>query len=245
MKFTLQTSTGQPYEAYAYTGGKAFDATKPTLVFIHGVLNDHSVWILQSRYLAHHGFNVLAVDLPGHGRSAGRDALDGFGLEITGRVSIPVVANPENIDYLRTKKAVRIIGLPHAAGVATDRVGERKGVGVTELEAEAQSEQLRGKLLGRDDEAAFGQLGEQQHRQRRRQPPPQRVAQHLDLAAILLGKGLDQAVSILKCAVLDPERSASIAPCPRFGSIPAVAHGCASVVHGWIGGQVVDSSGGW
>jgi pimeloyl-ACP methyl ester carboxylesterase len=35
------------------------------------VLNDHSVWILQTRYLAHHGFNVLAVDLPGHGRSGG------------------------------------------------------------------------------------------------------------------------------------------------------------------------------
>jgi pimeloyl-ACP methyl ester carboxylesterase len=71
MKFTLKTAAGQNYEAYAYTGGKAFDATKPTLVFIHGVLNDHSVWILQTRYLAHHGFNVLAVDLPGHGRSAG------------------------------------------------------------------------------------------------------------------------------------------------------------------------------
>ncbi|MEI6803903.1 MAG: alpha/beta hydrolase [Burkholderiales bacterium] len=56
---------------YCYTGGKAFDAAKPTVVFIHGVLNDHSVWILQSRYLAHHGFNVLAVDLPGHCRSAG------------------------------------------------------------------------------------------------------------------------------------------------------------------------------
>ncbi len=60
---------------YCYTGGKAFDAsaatTKPTVVFIHGVLNDHSVWILQTRYLAHHGFNVLAVDLPGHGKSAG------------------------------------------------------------------------------------------------------------------------------------------------------------------------------
>jgi pimeloyl-ACP methyl ester carboxylesterase len=41
------------------------------VVFIHGVLNDHSVWILQSRYLAHHGWNVLAIDLPGHGRSAG------------------------------------------------------------------------------------------------------------------------------------------------------------------------------
>jgi len=71
MKFTLKTAAGQNYEAYAYTGGKPFDTAKPTLVFIHGVLNDHSVWILQTRYLAHHGFNVLAVDLPGHGRSGG------------------------------------------------------------------------------------------------------------------------------------------------------------------------------
>lgn len=71
MKFTLKNSSGQPYETYAYTGGKTFDTSKPTLVFIHGVLNDHSVWILQTRYLAHHGFNVLAVDLPGHGRSSG------------------------------------------------------------------------------------------------------------------------------------------------------------------------------
>lgn len=57
--------------AYCYTGGKAFDTTKPTVVFLHGVLNDHSVWILQSRYFAHHGWNVLAVDLPGHCRSGG------------------------------------------------------------------------------------------------------------------------------------------------------------------------------
>jgi pimeloyl-ACP methyl ester carboxylesterase len=57
---------------YAYTGGKAFDAAKPSIVFIHGVLNDHSVWILQTRYFAHHGYNVLAIDLPGHGKSEGR-----------------------------------------------------------------------------------------------------------------------------------------------------------------------------
>jgi pimeloyl-ACP methyl ester carboxylesterase len=56
---------------YCYTAGKPFDASKPTIIFIHGVLNDHSVWILQSRYLANHGYNVLAVDLPGHGKSAG------------------------------------------------------------------------------------------------------------------------------------------------------------------------------
>lgn len=57
--------------AYAYTGGKAFDPRLPALVFIHGGEQDHSIWILQSRYLAHHGYAVLAVDLPGHGRSGG------------------------------------------------------------------------------------------------------------------------------------------------------------------------------
>ncbi|MDL2355143.1 MAG: alpha/beta hydrolase [Pseudomonadota bacterium] len=58
-------------QAYCYTGGKQFDPARPTVVFIHGAQNDHSVWILQTRYFAHHGFNVLAVDLPGHGRSKG------------------------------------------------------------------------------------------------------------------------------------------------------------------------------
>ncbi|MFZ6780541.1 alpha/beta fold hydrolase [Undibacterium sp. Ji83W] len=58
--------------AYCYTGGKAYQPALPTLVFIHGAQNDHSVWGLQTRYLAHHGFNVLAVDLPGHGRSKGQ-----------------------------------------------------------------------------------------------------------------------------------------------------------------------------
>lgn len=59
------------HATYCYTGGKAFDAAKPSAIFIHGVLNDHSVWILQTRYLANHGWNVLALDLPGHCRSAG------------------------------------------------------------------------------------------------------------------------------------------------------------------------------
>ena len=59
------------HRAYAYTGGKAFDPALPTVAFVHGAQHDHSVWILQSRYLANHGFGVLAFDLPGHGRSAG------------------------------------------------------------------------------------------------------------------------------------------------------------------------------
>lgn len=59
------------HRAYAYTGGKPFDAARPAVVFIHGAQHDHSVWALQTRYFAHHGFGVLAVDLPGHGRSDG------------------------------------------------------------------------------------------------------------------------------------------------------------------------------
>ena len=58
-------------EAYAYTGGKVFDTSLPCVVFIHGALHDHSVWTLLARWCAHHGHSVLAVDLPGHGRSAG------------------------------------------------------------------------------------------------------------------------------------------------------------------------------
>jgi len=61
----------QGHEAYAYTGGKPFDARLPCIVFIHGALNDHSLWTLLARWFAHHGHAVLAVDLPGHMRSDG------------------------------------------------------------------------------------------------------------------------------------------------------------------------------
>ena len=59
---------------YAYSGSRALDRSLPTVLFVHGAALDHSVWALQSRYFAHHGWNALAVDLPGHGRSEG-DAL--------------------------------------------------------------------------------------------------------------------------------------------------------------------------
>ena len=59
------------HPAYAYTGGRPFDPTLPCLVFVHGALNDHSVWTLAARWFAHHGWSVLAVDQPGHCRSRG------------------------------------------------------------------------------------------------------------------------------------------------------------------------------
>jgi pimeloyl-ACP methyl ester carboxylesterase len=68
---TARASIDPAYIAYAYTGGKAFDAALPTVVFVHGALHDHSAWTLAARWFAHHGFGVLAFDLPGHGRSSG------------------------------------------------------------------------------------------------------------------------------------------------------------------------------
>jgi pimeloyl-ACP methyl ester carboxylesterase len=61
----------QKKKAFAYTAAHELDAAKPTMVFAHGAGLDHSFFALQSRYFGYHGWNVLAVDFPGHGRSEG------------------------------------------------------------------------------------------------------------------------------------------------------------------------------
>jgi len=66
MEFTVDGK-----KAFAYTAAHALAPAKPTIVFVHGGGLDHSWFGLQSRYFGYHGCNVLAVDLPGHGRSPG------------------------------------------------------------------------------------------------------------------------------------------------------------------------------
>lgn len=56
---------------HAATGGRDFDASLPAVIFVHGAGMDRTAWALQTRYFAHHGRCVLAVDLPGHGKSDG------------------------------------------------------------------------------------------------------------------------------------------------------------------------------
>ena len=100
--------------AFAATGGKTFDPGLPVTVFVHGAAFDHTVWKLQARYFAWHGGSVLAVDLPGHGRSEGAP-----------RRSIPEMA-----DWL--------VALLDAAGVgAANLVGHSMGALVA-LEAAAR-----------------------------------------------------------------------------------------------------------
>jgi len=89
---------------YAYTGNRPFREDQPVLVFLHGASMDHSVWLLQSRYFAHHGYSVLAVDLPGHGRSGG-EALD----------SIPALAD-WTATFLETAGVTQAALVGHSMG---------------------------------------------------------------------------------------------------------------------------------
>ncbi len=59
------------HAVFATTGGTHFDPSKPAVIFLHGAGFDRTGWRLQTRWFAHHGRSVLAVDFPGHGWSEG------------------------------------------------------------------------------------------------------------------------------------------------------------------------------
>ena len=54
---------------YYHDGGIPWEKGRPAVIFLHGGGGEHSMWQQQSRALAHGGFNVAALDLPGHGKS--------------------------------------------------------------------------------------------------------------------------------------------------------------------------------
>ena len=72
MKLNVASLTSaKNIQIFAATGGKELSSELPLLVFLHGAGMDHTVWSLQTRYFAHHGYSVLSIDFPGHGRSDG------------------------------------------------------------------------------------------------------------------------------------------------------------------------------
>lgn len=111
--------------AYGYTGGRPLEPDAPLVAFVHGAQHDHSVWILQSRYIAHHGWSVLALDLPGHGRSEGPALPDVASMaawvlaaiEAARRASGPAVPG-------RTPGAVVIAGHSMGSLVALEAAGQ-------------------------------------------------------------------------------------------------------------------------
>ena len=54
---------------FVSTGGMDFDKKKPSILLMHGSGLSHIVWSLHEQFYASQGFNVLSVDIPGHGNS--------------------------------------------------------------------------------------------------------------------------------------------------------------------------------
>ena len=112
----------------AATGAVPVDpgAPEPLVVLIHGAGMDRSVWSHQTRFLAHHGYRAVAVDLPGHGASEdARDPLESYKIggyaalteELLGKLG---VERPLLVGWsLGGHVALEMIGRGyHAAGVA-------------------------------------------------------------------------------------------------------------------------------
>ena len=56
---------------YASDSGQGLDKNKDTIVFLHGSGLSHIVWSLAEQFFSSKNFNVLSIDLPGHGNSDG------------------------------------------------------------------------------------------------------------------------------------------------------------------------------
>jgi pimeloyl-ACP methyl ester carboxylesterase len=76
------------------TGGMPHRPGQPFMLFLHGAGFTHHSFVLQTRALAHEGWNVAAPDLPGHGLSGGRplgtvEEMAAFVLSLMDRLAIP------------------------------------------------------------------------------------------------------------------------------------------------------------
>ena len=56
---------------FVSTGGMDFDKKRPSILLMHGSGLTHIVWSLHEQFYVNQGYNVLSVDLPGHGNSEG------------------------------------------------------------------------------------------------------------------------------------------------------------------------------
>ena len=89
---------------FVSTGGFDFDKDKPSILLIHGSGLTHIVWSLHEQFYASQGFNVLSVDLPGHGNS------DGPSLESIEDISAWVK------NFMEVLKIFKIIIVGHSQG---------------------------------------------------------------------------------------------------------------------------------
>lgn len=119
------------YRTHVATGGKEFDATLPTVLFVHGTALDHRCWALQTRWFAFNGYSVLAPDLPGHSLSEGEalTSIEAMGdwlarlIEASGASAVHVVGHSQGfLDALELyrqapDKVLSITGVATSASI--------------------------------------------------------------------------------------------------------------------------------
>ena len=66
MKITIENKS-----VYTSDAGQGIENSKDTIVFLHGSGLSHIVWSLTEQFFSNKKFNVLSIDLPGHGNSEG------------------------------------------------------------------------------------------------------------------------------------------------------------------------------
>ena len=66
MIFQLETKN-----IHASDSGQGININKDTIVFLHGSGLSHIVWSLTEQFFSSKNYNVLSIDLPGHGNSDG------------------------------------------------------------------------------------------------------------------------------------------------------------------------------
>jgi len=66
LKITIQNKS-----IHASDAGQGIENSKDTIVFLHGSGLSHIVWSLTEQFFSNKNFNVLSIDLPGHGNSEG------------------------------------------------------------------------------------------------------------------------------------------------------------------------------
>ena len=88
-------------QVYYGTGSGHWKKDAKSIVFVHGAGFDHGIWVMPARYFARHGFNVIALDLPGHGQSSGAlltsiDAMADWVAQVIGAVADDADAKAKN-----------------------------------------------------------------------------------------------------------------------------------------------------
>ena len=58
-------------KVFVSDAGQGVNKDKDTIVLLHGSGLSHIIWSLTEQYLSNQNYNVLAIDLPGHGNSEG------------------------------------------------------------------------------------------------------------------------------------------------------------------------------